>query len=109
SLLFVCASKPSFRREDGRVVEVAGHVGLSPPRRLALLLTQRSALFNALLDLTRVDRARYQRELTGRAEAEPAEPAFTVTFALVRRMDDLTRARGAGFVALLYPSLRAFI
>jgi lysophospholipase L1-like esterase len=81
----------------------------SPPRRLALLLSQRSALFNALLDLTPVDRARYQRELAGRAEAEPAEPAFTVTFALVRRMDERTRARGAGFVALLYPSLRDFI
>jgi hypothetical protein len=90
-------------------VEVAGHVALSPPRRLALLLSQRSALFNALLDLTPVDRARYQRELAGRAEAEPAEPAFMVTFALVRRMDDRTRARGAGFVALLYPSLRDFI
>jgi lysophospholipase L1-like esterase len=101
--------KPYFRLEDGRLVEVAGHVGLSPLRRLALLLSQRSALFNALLDLTRVDRARYQRELAGRAEGEPAEPAFTVTFALVRRMDAVTRARGAGFVALLYPSLRDFI
>ena len=101
--------KPYFRLEEGRLVEVAGHVGLSPPRRLALLLSQRSALFNALLELTRVDRARYQRELAGRAEGEPAEPAFAVTFALVRRMDELTRARGAGFVALLYPSLRDFI
>ena len=101
--------KPYFLLEDGRLVEVAGQVALSPPRRLALLLGQRSALFNALLDLTPVDRARYQRELAGRAEAEPAEPAFTVTFALVRRMDERTRARGAGFVALLYPSLRDFI
>src|SRR5438128_43073 len=66
--------KPYFRLEGGRLVEVAGHVGLSPPRRLALLLSQRSALFNALLDLTRVDRARYQRELSGRAAVEPAEP-----------------------------------
>jgi len=101
--------KPYFRLEEGRLVEVAGHVALSPPRRLALLLSQRSALFNALLDLTHVDRARYQREVAGRAEAEPAEPAFAVTFALVRRMDELTRAREAGFVALLYPSLRDFI
>ena len=101
--------KPYFRLEGGRLVEVAGHVALSWPRRLALLLSQRSALFNALLDLVRVDRARYQRELAGRLEAEPGEPAFAVTFALVRRMDELTRARGARFVALLYPSLRDFI
>jgi hypothetical protein len=101
--------KPYFRLEDGRLVKVADHVALSAPRRLALLLSQRSALFNALLDLTRVDRARYQRELVGRAAAEPAEPAFAVTFALVRRMDEVTRARGAAFVALLYPSLRDFI
>jgi lysophospholipase L1-like esterase len=101
--------KPYFRLEEGRLVEVAAHVALSPPRRLALLLSQRSALFNVLLDLTHVDRARYQRELAGRAEAEPAEPAFAVTFALVRRMEELTRARRAAFVALLYPSLRDFI
>jgi hypothetical protein len=101
--------KPFFRLEGGRLVEVAGHVALSWPRRLALLLSQRSALFNALLDLVRVDRARYQRELAGRLEAEPGEPAFAVTFALVRRMDELTRARGSRFVALLYPSLRDFI
>jgi len=101
--------KPYFRLEDGRLVMEAGHVALSPPRRLALLLSQRSALFNGLLDLTRVDRARYQRELAGRQEAEPGEPAFAVTFALVRRMDEEVRARGARFVALLYPSLRDFI
>jgi hypothetical protein len=101
--------KPYFRLEEGRLVEVADHVALSPPRRLALRLSQRSALFNALLDLVHVDRARYQRELAGRMEAEPGEPAFAVTFALVRRMDELTRARGARFVALLYPSLRDFI
>jgi len=29
--------KPYFRLEEGRLVEVAGHVALSPPRRLALL------------------------------------------------------------------------
>ena len=101
--------KPYFRLEDGRLVEVADHVALSPPRRLALLLSQRSALFNALLDLAPVDRARYQRALAGAAEAEPGEPAFAVTFALVRRMDEVVRARGAGFVALLYPSLRDFL
>jgi lysophospholipase L1-like esterase len=101
--------KPYFRLEDRRLVMVADHVALSPPRRLALLLSQRSALFNGLLDLTRVDRARYQRELAGRAEAEPGEPAFAVTFALVRRMDEEVRGRGARFVALLYPSLRDLI
>jgi lysophospholipase L1-like esterase len=101
--------KPYFRLEDGRLVLVAGHVALSPARRLALLLSQRSALFNAALDLTRVDRARYQRQLAGLAETEPPEPAFAVTFALVRRMDEEARARGARFVALLYPSLRDFI
>jgi len=101
--------KPYFRLEGDRLVEVAEHVVLSPPRRLALLLSQRSALFNALLDLSRVDRARYLRELAGRMEAEPAEPAFAVTFALVRRMDELTRAHGSRFVALLYPSLRDFV
>lgn len=101
--------KPYFRLEGGRLVMVADHVALSPPRRLALLLSQRSALFNGLLDLTRVDRARYQRDLAGRMDTEPAEPAFAVTFALVRRMDELTRARGARFAALLYPSLRDFI
>jgi len=101
--------KPYFRLEGGRLVEVASHVALSPPRRLALMLSQRSALFNALLDLVRVDRARYQREVAGRLEAEPAEPAFAVTFALIRRMNELTRARGARFAALLYPSLRDFI
>jgi len=101
--------KPYFRVQDGKLVEVAGHVALSAPRRLALLLSQRSALFNALLDLTRVDRARYQKGLAGRLEAEPAEPAFAVTFALVRRMDEVTRQHGAAFVALLYPSLRDFI
>src|SRR5262249_16763091 len=74
--------KPYFRLEDGRLVEVSGHVALSAPRRLALLLSQRSALFNLLLDLTPVDRARYQRGLAGTAEVEPAEPAFAVTFAL---------------------------
>ena len=101
--------KPYFRLDHGQLAEVSDHVALSPPRRLALMLSQRSALFNALLDLGRVDRARYQRELAGRLEAEPAEPAFAVTFALVRRMDERTRARGARFVALLYPSLRDFI
>jgi len=101
--------KPYFRLEGGRLVEVADHVALSPPRRVALLLSQRSALFNALLDLVHVDRARYQRELAGWMEAEPAEPAFAVTFALVRRMDEVTRAHGSRFVALLYPSLRDFI
>lgn len=101
--------KPYFRLEDGRPVLVADHVALSPPRRLALLLSQRSALFNGLLDLTRVDRARYQRGLAGLAETEPGEPAFAVTFALVRRMDEEARGRGARFVALLYPSLRDFI
>jgi len=101
--------KPYFRLEDGRLVEVSGHVALSAPRRLALLLSQRSALFNLLLDLTPVDRARYQRGLAGTAEVEPAEPAFAVTFALVRRAADETRERGAAFVALLYPSLRDFI
>lgn len=101
--------KPYFRLEAGRLVLVADHVRLSPPRRLALLLSQRSALFNAVLDLTRVDRARYQRELAGRVQEEPGEPAYAVTFALVRRMDEIARARGARFVALLYPSLRDFI
>jgi hypothetical protein len=101
--------KPFFRLEDGRLVRVADHVALSPPRRLALLLSQRSALFNIVLDLTRVDRARYQRELAGLAETEPGEPAFAVTFALVRRMDEEARAGGARFVALLYPSLRDFV
>ncbi len=101
--------KPYFRLVAGQLVEVSAHVALSPPRRLALTLSQRSALFNALLDLGRVDRARYQRELAGRLETEPGEPAFAVTFALVRRMDEETRAHGARFVALLYPSLRDFI
>lgn len=101
--------KPYFRLEDGRPVLVADHVALSLPRRLALLLSQRSALFNGLLDLTRVDRARYQRQLAGGADTEPGEPAFALTFALVRRMDEEARDRGARFVALLYPSLRDFI
>jgi lysophospholipase L1-like esterase len=101
--------KPYFRLEDGRLALVAEHVALSPPRRLALLLSQRSAVFNALLDLTRVDRARYQRSLAGLADTEPGEPAFAVTFALVRRMDEEARARGARFLALLFPSLRDFI
>src|SRR5207245_5806203 len=101
--------KPYFRLVDGRLVEYADHVRLSPSRRLALWLSQRSVLFNWVLDATHVDRARYQREVAGGSLSEPGEKAFEVTFALVRRVHDEAEAHGAWFVAFLYPSLRDFI
>ena len=101
--------KPYFRLVDGRLVEFADHVRLSPSRRLGLWLSQRSVLFNWALDATNVDRARYQREVAGDAASEPGEKAFEVTFALVRRIHDEARAHGSWFVAFLYPSLRDFI
>jgi len=101
--------KPYFRLVDGRLVEFADHVRLSPSRRLALWLSQRSVLFNWVLDATHVDRARYQREVAGGSLSEPGEKAFEVTFALVRRVHDEAEAHGAWFVAFLYPSLRDFI
>src|SRR5262249_32893265 len=44
--------KPYFRLVDGRLVEFADHVRLSPSRRMAFWLSQRSVLFNWILDVT---------------------------------------------------------
>jgi hypothetical protein len=101
--------KPYFRLLDGRLVEFAEHVRLSPSRRLGLWLSQRSVLFNWVLETTHVDRARYQREVAGEGASEPGDKAFEVTFALVRAAHDEAQAHGAWFVAFLYPSLRDFI
>ncbi len=98
--------KPYFTWDGHELVKHDEHLRLSPPRKVAQWLFDRSLLYNrvrALLGLTRPPREPgvWMDRVAGVMRNLP--PAAEVTFRLIRRMSDLSRAAGAQFYVLIHP------
>jgi hypothetical protein len=103
--------KPYFTWDGRTLVKHDEHVRLSPPRRVAQWLFDRSFLYNrvrASLGLTRPPRERGVWADRVAAVMQNLPPASELTFRLVRRMSDLSREAGARFVVLVHPDRLAF-
>jgi len=98
--------KPYFTWDRQSLVKHDEHVKLSPPRKLAQWLFDRSFLYTrvrASLGLTRPPRQPgvWASRIAGVMENLP--PAAEVTFQLIRRMSDVSRQAGAKFIVLIHP------
>jgi hypothetical protein len=103
--------KPYFTWDGQALVPHDEHVKLSPSRKVAQWLFDRSFLYNrvcALLGLTRPPRQ--PGVWAGRVAAvmQNLPPAAEVTFHLIRRMSDLSRQAGAKFLVLIHPDRFAY-
>jgi hypothetical protein len=103
--------KPYFTWDGHALVKHDEHLKLSPLRRLAQWLSDYSHLYNRLRGLAGLRRAPRQpgvwSERKNRVE-DDLGPAAELTFALIRRMDELTRQAGARFYVVVHPDEFAF-
>jgi len=103
--------KPYFTWDGRTLVKHDAHLKLSPLRRVAQWLSDYSHLYNRLRVLLGLRRAKRQpgvwAERKQRVEADIG-PAAELTFALVRRMDELSRGAGARFYVVVHPDEFAF-
>lgn len=100
--------KPYFRLEGGVLRKYDAHLGRSAPVRLALWLREHSRLYSRLVGSPPVPRgggewAQRMAEVLGDRES-----AVALAAALIARMGEVTRARGASFLVLVYPNKAAF-
>jgi hypothetical protein len=103
--------KPYFTWDGRALTRHDEHLKLSPLRRLAQWLSDYSYLYNRLRGLVGLRRAPRQpgvwAERKNRVE-DNLDPAAELTFALIRRMDELSRQAGARFYVVVYPDEFAF-
>jgi hypothetical protein len=103
--------KPFFTWDAGALVEHAGHLKLSPPRKLAQWLSDYSHLYNRLRVLLKGRRPpREPGVWADRKAAVEANlpPAAELTFELVRRMNARSREAGARFLVVIHPDEFAY-
>ncbi len=98
--------KPYFLFRNGELVKVDAHLKLSLYRRMGLILSQKSVLYNELLALLHVDRTKYRQELVPDDVGE--KPEYILTFRLMKRMHDLLAERGIRFIVLMMPDKGSF-
>ena len=103
--------KPYFTWDGRALVKHDEHLKLSPLRRLAQWLSDYSHLYNRLRGLLGLRRPPRQpgvwAERKQRVESDIG-PAAELTFALIRRMDELSRGAGARFYVVVHPDEFAF-
>lgn len=103
--------KPYFSWDGRELVKHDEHLKLSPPRRLAQWLFDRSFLYNRIRASLGMTRPRRQPGVWAdrvAAVMQNLPPAAELTFRLVRRMSDLSRAAGARFFVLIHPDRFAY-
>jgi hypothetical protein len=103
--------KPYFTWDGQRLSKHDEHVRLSPPRKVAQWLFDRSFLYNrvrASLGLTRPPRQPGVWADRVAAVMQNLPPAAEVAFQLIRRMNDLSRQAGARFLVLIHPDRFAY-
>ena len=87
------------------------HLKLSPLRKLAQWLSDYSHLYNRLRGLVGLRRATRQPGVWAERKNKVEDdlgPAAELTFALVRRMNELSRQAGARFYVVVHPDEFAF-
>jgi hypothetical protein len=103
--------KPYFTWDGHALVKHDEHLKLAPLRKLAQWLSDYSHLYNRLRLLGGLGRAPRQpgvwAERKNRVE-DNLGPAAELTFALIRRMSELSRQAGARFYLVVHPDEFAF-
>ncbi len=103
--------KPFFTWDGHTLVEHDQHLKLSPVRRLAQWLSDYSYLYNRLRVLVGLRRPARQPGVWSERKNKVEDdlgPAAELTFALIRRMDELSRQVGARFYVVVHPDEFAF-
>jgi hypothetical protein len=100
--------KPYFRLEGGVLHKYDGHLRRSAPVRLALWLREHSRLYNRLVGSPPVPRGGGEWAERMEEALGDRESAVAVAAALIARMGEVSRARGAAFLVLVYPNKAAF-
>ncbi len=98
--------KPYFVVKDGELIRKDRHVRLSLFRGWAFVLSQKSLLYNTLLDRLKVDRHDHIRQLAPTQVVNP--DAGEITYRLIRRIQDICDARGIRFMVLAFPNKHYF-
>lgn len=98
--------KPYFTYENGTLVKHDSHVRLALPTRIAFILSQKSILYNRLLDAVGADRFEHRRSLIQVDTRKTND--YDITFRLVRRMYDVLTESGIRFMVLVYPDAKTF-
>ncbi len=93
--------KPYFVYENGELVLKDDHIRMPFLKRTAFVLSQKSILYNKLLDALEVDKKEYKRGLVGEDTQGP--PDYELTFRLIRRMHDILAERDIRFAAAIFP------
>lgn len=112
SALFDARQPKPYFTWDGQALRLHDqHLRLSLPRALAQWLSDNSHLFNRLRDLLGLRRPPRQpgvwSERKGAVERDLG-PAAELTFALIRRIEELSRGAGARFYVVIHPDRFAF-
>ena len=103
--------KPYFTWDGRALTKHDEHLKLTPPRKLAQWLSDYSHLYNRLRGLVGPRRAARQPGVWAERKNKVEDdlgPAAELTFALVRRVSELTQKAGARFYVVVHPDEFAF-
>lgn len=98
--------KPYFVIENGELVKKDRHLKLSPLKRWAFVLSQKSILYNHVLKWMRIDRREHVMDLVPHHVRYPFDRE--ISFRLVRRMAEICREAGVPFTTVIFPTKNAF-
>jgi len=98
--------KPFFVYENDVLTKHDSHLKLSPIEKLTFLLSQKSILFNKLLDFLKVNKTQYKQNFIENNLAREID--YNLTFRLIKEMNDIATKNKIKFIVLIYPSKNWF-